>query len=235
MTLPLLLSVPHAGSIIPPEVEDLCALSKKEVAEDGDEGAAEIYLPLQKEVSALVTTVVARAILDMNRAEGDRGKDGIIKTHTCWDVPVYREFPSDEIIAMLIERFYKPYHASLTNHAEIVRLGVDCHTMAAQGPPVGPDPGVTRPAICVSNADFTAPQEWILSLAECFRNAFEMEVSINYPFKGGYIISSHAKELPWVQLELSRAPFLSNQEKSLRVIEALGNWCRKHCYCPLNN
>ena len=70
--------------IIPPEVEDLCVLGEKEVAEDGDEGAGEIYLPLQKEVSALVTTVVARAIVDMNRAEGDRGKDGIIKT------PFYR-------------------------------------------------------------------------------------------------------------------------------------------------
>ena len=57
MTLPLLLSAPHAGLIIPPEVQDLCALSKEEIIEDGDEGAAEIFFPLQKEVSALVTTV----------------------------------------------------------------------------------------------------------------------------------------------------------------------------------
>jgi N-formylglutamate amidohydrolase len=227
MTLPLLLSVPHAGLIIPPEVENICALSKKEIVEDGDERAAEIYLPLQKEVSALVTTVVARAILDMNRAEEDRSKDGVVKTHTCWDVPVYRGFPSEEIIAILIERFYRPYHISLTQHAEIAKLGVDCHTMAAQGPPVGPDSGKERPAICISNANFTAPQEWIISLAECFRNAFEMEASINYPFKGGYIISSHAKELPWIQLELSQTPSFTNEEKSSRVIKALGNWCKK--------
>ena len=75
MTLPLLLSVPHAGLVIPPEVQDLCALRKEEIIEDGDEGAAEIFLPLQREVSAMVTTLVARAILDMNRAEEDRGKD----------------------------------------------------------------------------------------------------------------------------------------------------------------
>jgi N-formylglutamate deformylase len=227
MTLPLLLSVPHAGLIIPPEVQDLCALSKEEIIEDGDEGAAEIFFPLQKEVSALVTTVVARAILDMNRAEEDRSKDGIVKTHTCWNVPIYRGFPSEEIITILIERFYRPYHISLTRHAEIAKLGVDCHTMSAQGPPVGPDPGTKRPAICISNANFTAPQEWIISLAECFRIAFEMEVSINYPFKGGYIISSHAKELPWIQLELSRAPSFTNEVKSSRVIQALGNWCKK--------
>ena len=214
MTLPLLLSVPHAGVLIPPEVEDLCVLGEKEVAEDGDEGAGEIYLPLQKEVSALVTTVVARAIVDMNRAEGDRGKDGIIKTHTCGDLPVYRKFPSDEIIKLLIERFYTPYHASLTRHAESAALGVDCHTMAALGPPIGPDPGVKRPALCISNAHFTCPDEWIISLAAYLESVFEKEVSINTPFKGGYIIRAHAKELPWVQLELSRAPFLSNQEKA---------------------
>jgi N-formylglutamate amidohydrolase len=227
MTLPLLLSAPHAGLIIPPEVQDLCALSKEEIIEDGDEGAAEIFFPLQKEVSVLVTTVVARAILDMNRAENDREKDGIVKTHTCGDVPVYREFPSEEIINILIERFYKPYHTSLTNHAEIVKLGVDCHTMASHGPLVGPDPGVERPSICISNADSTCPDEWISSLAACFKRIFEKEVSINNPFKGGFIIRSHARELPWVQLELSRTPFLTDQEKSCRVLEALSEWCKK--------
>ena len=228
MTLPILLSVPHAGLIIPPEVQDLCALRKEEIIEDGDEGAAEIYLPLQTEVSAFVTTDVARAILDMNRTNEDRRKDGIVKTHTCWDVPVYQEFPSEEIIATLVERFYRPYHASLTHHAQIAKLGIDCHTMAAKGPPVGPDPGVERPSICISNADFTCPQEWMASLAECFGKVFETGVSINQPFKGGYIIRSHASELPWVQLEMSRARFLTNEEKSSRAIEALSIWCENN-------
>jgi len=227
MTLPLLFSVPHAGLQIPPEVKTLCILSEKDIIEDGDEGATEIYLPLQKEVSALVTTDVARAVLDMNRAENDRRKDGIVKTHTCWDTPVYQEFPSEDVIETLIEKYYRPYHSDLTHYAEGVKLGVDCHTMAAKGPPVGPDPGVERPSICVSNADFNCPQEWMASLAECFEKVFETETSINKPFKGGYIICSHAGELPWVQLELSRARFFSNEEKSYRVIKALKSWCKK--------
>ncbi len=225
MTLPLLLSVPHAGLKIPPEVENLCVLTKKEIIEDGDDGAAEIYLPLENEVSALVTTVVARAIVDMNRAEDDRGKDGVIKTHTCWDIQIYKAFPSEEMVKTLLGKFYKPYHASLTQHAAHVQCGIDCHTMAPQGPPVGTDTGMERPAICISNADSTCPKEWITSLADCFEKAFEKEVAINRPFKGGYIVRSHAKELPWIQLELSRAPFLSNEEKSFRVLEALKNWC----------
>ena len=226
MTLPLLLSVPHAGLTVPSQVENLCLLTKNEIIEDGDEGAAEIYLPLQDEVSALVTTVVARAIVDMNRAEDDRRKDGVVKTHTCWDVQIYREFPAEEIVTKLIDTFYRPYHTNLSQHARHLKCGIDCHTMAAQGPPVGPDKGKERPAICISNADCTCPNEWITSLAGCFERAFEKEVSINNPFKGGHIIRSHAKELPWIQLELSRAPFLSNEEKSFRVLEALRNWCK---------
>ena len=224
MTLPLLFSVPHAGLTVPSEIENLCLLTKKEIIEDGDEGAAEIYLPLQNQVFALVTTAVARAIVDMNRAADDRRKDGVIKTHTCWDVQIYREPPSESIMTELMEIYYKPYHASLTKYARQVKCGIDCHTMAAQGPPVGPDAGEERPQVCISNADGTCPKEWITTLADCFKKVFEKDVSINHPFKGGYIVRSHARELPWIQLELSRAPYFSNEEKNFRVLEALKNW-----------
>ena len=53
MTLPFLLSVPHAGLTIPSEVEDICLLNQQDIIEDGDSGAAEIYLPLQRHVAAL--------------------------------------------------------------------------------------------------------------------------------------------------------------------------------------
>jgi len=100
--------------------------------------------------------------------------------------------------------------------------------MTDQGPPIGPDTGMERTAICISNADSTCPKEWITSLAACFERVFKKEVSINQPFKGGFIIRSHAKELPWIQLELSRAPYFSNEEKSFRVLGALKDWCKKN-------
>ncbi|MFC1822637.1 N-formylglutamate amidohydrolase [Thermodesulfobacteriota bacterium] len=223
MRLPILLSVPHAGVKIPSEVEDICMLSEEDVIKDGDEGAAEIYLPLKSSVAAMVTTDIARAIVDMNRGEDDRRKDGIIKTHTCWDVPIYKEPPSEKTVQSLIEQYHHPYHRELTQLSAEVKLGIDCHTMAAKGPPVGPDPGVERPHICLSNAAGTCPAEWIASLAACLEKAFKTKVSINHPFKGGYIIRSHAKELPWIQLEFSRADFASNEEKNRQMYEALKN------------
>lgn len=221
MKLPFLISVPHAGLAVPLEVKDRCILTEQEIREDGDEGAAEIYYRLRDHAVGFVTTDIARAIVDMNRAENDLRKDGIIKTHTCWDVPVYDVFPSKEIIERLMSNYYRPYHKKITESTEGARLGIDCHTMAAVGPPVGPDTDVERPHICLSNADGTCPRRWVEFLRDCFEKVFEVDVSVNHPFRGGFIIRSHSREIPWAQLELSRAAFVSNEEKGRRVLQAL--------------
>ena len=226
MKLPLLISNPHSGTRVPPEVESLCILTAQEIYEDGDEGAAEIY-DFADQVQAYVTTDIARAVVDLNRAVDDRRADGIVKTHTCWQVPVYREPLAEPLVTELLDKYYHPYHQRLTELAGTVVAGMDCHTMAAFGPPIGPDPGCERPAICLSNADGTCPRQWIDTLAELLRAAFAKDVTINDPFQGGFITRSHAVEMPWLQLEFSRAPFLSNAEKRSRLLSALDQWTRQ--------
>ena len=228
--LPLLLSVPHAGLRVPPEVADICILSKDDIVKDGDEHAAAIYCPLEPYVEAFVTIDIARAIVDLNRAEDDFRKDGVIKTHTCWNVPVYREHPSAELIEVLLARYHRPYHNQLKSLTKTgVVLGVDCHTMAGIAPPVAPDPGKERPAVNLGDANGSIPAKWRDSLMECFQQAFgNHEVTLNDPFSGGYITRSHAAEMPWLQVELSRAFYISNEEKTACVLEAMRNWCERY-------
>lgn len=228
MKLPFLISVPHAGPDVPDEVAHLSLLSPEEIRADGDEGAADIY-SVADCVARFVTTRIARAFVDMNRSEDDRRPDGVVKTHTCLNVKVYRSPLPEDIVECLLEKWHRPYHAQLSEFSRNAVLGIDCHTMAAVGPPVSPDPGQERPMVCLSNADGTCSAVWLLSLAECFEEAFEVPVSINHPFKGGYIIRAHAAELPWVQLELSRSPILSDYEKRKRVLEALETWADRQC------
>jgi N-formylglutamate deformylase len=223
----LLLSVPHGGLRIPEEVSELCRLSPEDVVDDSDGGAAAVYR-LKDHVAAFIAADVARAIIDLNRAEDDRRKDGVVKTHTCYDVPVYRRSLSDELGERLIARYYRPYHRRLTELAREphVRLGIDCHTMAAVGPPVGPDPGAVRPAACLSNGDGTCPTDWLEKLAVHLRAALPgEEVRLNDPFRGGHIVRVHARELPWLQLELSRGPFASDEAKRGAVLEAMTHFC----------
>lgn len=227
MTLPFLISVPHAGLRVPPEVVDICLLEEQDIVDDSDVGALGIYYPLREKVAAFVTADIARAIVDMNRREDDMRKDGVVKTHTCWGVPIYKEIPSEEVISLLIQNYHRPYHAKLSQFNSNILMGIDCHTMAEVGPPVGPDPGSKRPRACLSNGNTTCPDEWIDLMAECFEDSYNTEININSPFKGGHIIRSHANAIPWIQVELSREPFIENKEKGARFLSAIQNFLSK--------
>ena len=226
--LPFLISVPHAGLEVPLEVEQFNLLSPAQIARDGDEQAAEIYLPLQDRVGALVTTGVARAFVDANRPPDDRGRDGVVKTHTTWDEPIYREPLAEHLVDELLRRYWRPYHDRLADLAGTdLLLGIDCHTMAAAAPPIAPRPGVPRPAICLSDAGRTCPGHLFRLLADILRSTFGHKVSINDPFRGGHIIRSHAREMPWVQLELSRSDFLPVAKKCESVLASLERFSRE--------
>ena len=190
MTLPLLLSVPHAGTGVPSRLAENCLLSEAQIVRDGDEFAAEIYAPLESGVRYMVRTDVARAVLDMNRAED-----------TQW----------------LIETYHRPYHRRLSELARDrgLLLAIDCHTMAEYGPPVGPDPASKRPQACLGNVNGNScPDEWTTILQRALQKHFPGEVTVNRPFSGGYITRFHGAEMPWIQLELSRGTFASSGEKS---------------------
>ena len=64
-------------------------------------------------------------------------------------------------------------------------------------------------------------------MAECLDAAFGSRVSINWPYRGGYVIRSHAGELPWMQVEISRSEWLSEAEKRDRFERALIDFCRQ--------
>ena len=194
---------------------------------DGDEGAAEIWA-LADLVETFVTTDVARAVLDMNREEGDLGPDGIVKTISCFDEPVWREPLTERDVERLVVEHHRPYHARLTAGASDARhvLAIDGHTMAAVGPPVAKDRGRTRPTVCLSNADGTCPQEWIERMAEGFRDELPgHDVRINDPFRGGAITRRHGREMPWIQVEFSRAPAPAELHDVVRAV--LTRWCER--------
>lgn len=76
---PGLFAFPCGGERVPAELKDLCVLEHQVVVTHGDEGAGEIYSSLKKDVQALITTPIARAIFDLNRAEDNSGVDGFLK------------------------------------------------------------------------------------------------------------------------------------------------------------
>lgn len=228
---PLLISIPHGGGTIPPEVAEMVSITERDIFYDGDALTREIY-DFGKRVDAVIGTPIARAIVDVNRASDDRppeNPDGVVKTVTTDGTPVYRDgmFPDDALIDILLQRYYFPYHETLgdllSNHN--IRLALDCHSMLKRSPAASDRPGEPRPLICLSNrgdehgmpvsgrGPVTCPPEWIRALAESLRQAFAGagRVAINDPFSGRYISRYHYERggLPWIQIEINRKLYLN--------------------------
>ena len=75
--------------------------------------------------------------------------------------------------------------------------------------------------ICLGNGEGTCSTPWIEALNDCFVEQIGHHVTIHDPSSGGYIARNHAAEMPCLQLEMSRAPFLSNLGSREMVLTAL--------------
>jgi len=222
-TLPVLISVPHAGCSIPREVSDTCILSRKELAGSCDRGAEEIFFPLKAVVDAFVSTDISRLIVDVNRSETENRADGLMRTHTDRMLPVYDRPVDPGTAGILIEKYYRSYYSRLEEAASRARIGLDCHTMSP------PDDTASRTAskICIGNGDgTTCPERWMEIMISCFGRAFDTDVSVNDPFSGGHIIRSMPGGIAWMQIEISTDEWISNAKKSEALIQALVDFYR---------
>jgi formiminoglutamase len=228
MSLPVIISIPHAGLKIPQLARPYTNLKPIDIMDDSDEGALDIF-NIESEVKSVITTDIARAIVDVNRAICDRSVDGVVKTVTIYNIPVYHHFPPVNIVEKLIDKYYIPYHKRLSESAkqEDRIIGFDCHTMAARNPPIMGANMKERPYICLSDGNgITLPKGWMSILSDCFSKSFGFQVSINNPFQGGFIAQNHSHEMPWVQVELSRKSFYSIEEKHIMFLKAVVHFCQ---------
>jgi formiminoglutamase len=219
---------------VPPELTDRIRIGPEDILADGDAFTGEIY-DVSDCVNFQIRAEVARAFVDLNRAEDDlppENPDGVVKSRTVFDKPVYFEGrqPDSALIERLLKRYHRPYHRRirevLADYRPGVELALDCHSMLAVGPNISPDPGRTRPALCLGNQNGrSCPPETLDILAECFRRVFglgESDVALNRPFSGGYITRTYGgNPVPWIQIELSRGLYMqgSTDVASERLIE----------------
>jgi len=251
MEVPMLVSIPHGGWKVAAEIRDIWALKKSEAFHDGDPCTSRIY-DFHDRVEHQLVMEYYRAVVDLNRAPDDsapENPDGVIKSHTCWNVPVYKPgtLPGEDLGKTLLDRYYHTYHAQLEAmiKAPGLKLAVDCHSMAAKSPPIEKDAGTVRPLVCLGNlGDERGEIEAVFGRVTCdpallrfmadefvrvFRNE-DLEVvppavtTMNIPFNGGYITRRYGGgDVPFVQIEMSRALYLSGDwfdEETLTVKES---------------
>ena len=214
--LPLLISIPHAGTRVPGEVAEATSLTHDDILDDIDLFADRLYDP-GASVQRVQVADIARPFVDLNRSPDQLPPafpDGVVKSHTCFNVPVYREgmAPDAALVQRLLETYHTPYHRALEADLQDpqVRVMLDCHTMAEYPPPIAPDRKERRPSVNLGDNDGrSAPREITELLVRSMTEALGLEkdeISINRPFRGGYITRRHgAGPKPVIQVEINRA------------------------------
>ncbi len=219
MTLPVLLSIPHGSTRTPPELRDMLRISDRDIFEDGDAYTVPIY-DIGDAAAVVVRAEVARAFIDLNRSLQEMpptNPDGLMKSITCSNRPIYTVQPGEAMRRGLIAKYYMPYHRAIQRAVRgDLQLGLDCHSMAEVAPVVSPDCGSRRPLFCLSNRrGQTSSNESMTLLASCISEAYGIHrtsVRLNDPFLGGHITKTYGNNpLPWIQVEMNRSMYISGE------------------------
>jgi N-formylglutamate deformylase len=235
MTLPFLVSLPHASSDLPDQVRAQIALSDKEIQESSDLGTLEIFGALP--VRAVLCAEWSRLLVDLNRSPTQRDHKGVIARIDYQGRSIYREgfFPDEVEFERRLNHYYWPYHhrlAQAMGHPEITVL-FDCHSLVGVGPPEAPDPGKKRCDVVLgNNGDLNGGRTSQRGQITCgkrtlglVREAFEragFSVSLNHPYAGGFIISHYGQLFARlgklaIQIEINQDLYMENGRNTIHA------------------
>ncbi|TNC74244.1 N-formylglutamate deformylase [Rubellimicrobium roseum] len=218
---PLILSLPHVGTHLPPAVADRLN-DEGRVLRDTDWHVDALYEGLLPKVTVVAATH-HRYVIDLNRdpAGGSlypgQTTTGLIPEATFDDVPIWQpgQEPAEADRALWRERVHRPYHAALA--AEIVRvresLGVailyDCHSIRSEIPWLFP--GVLPDLNIGTDGGRTcapALEETVVAVARASGRSWVL----NGRFRGGWTVRHHGRPSEGVhaiQMELAQASHLA--------------------------
>jgi len=219
---PLLVSFPHDGTDIPPEIE--ARMTDAVLARpDTDWHVARLYEFVAELGASTLRPRSSRYVVDLNRDPSGNvlypGADntGLVPTTTFDQQPIYRPGcePDANEIAARIERWFSPYHAKLEREIErlLARHGIavvfDAHSIRSQVPRFFD--GVL-PDLNLGTASGTSADDALASRAfNVLASSREYSAVRDARFKGGFITRHYgepARGVHALQLELSQKNYM---------------------------
>lgn len=237
--LPIVLSIPHASTKVPPELKGNVLLTKEDLLGYSDLSTDRIFA-----IPDLLSVQYghSRVFVDVNRAPDDisreyeKHEEGVL-VHTTWDgKPIYKEEPSEEQVQALIKKYHDPFHEEIDSHMAKAKFLIDCHSYLPVGPPLKVDAGKPRPDVCLGNMNYsTCTREHTMFFREFFeRHGYS--VSINFPYQGKYTLGRHCHRrriphflVPGIQIELNQKLYADPETHAVNeeVIAGLNDLMRK--------
>ena len=223
-SLPLLVSMPHPGTYVPPEVEARLTDVAKTVP-DTDWHMPRLYDFLQDLDVSVIEATHSRYVIDLNRAPDNRalyaGASNTelcpLKTFDMDEIYLDGQAPDEAEVAARREKYWQPYHDRLAEELAAIKarhgfaLLWDAHSIRSVLPRFFEG---RLPDLNLGTADGQAAAPGLLDLLGAVaRDAEPLGYShaANGRFKGGYITRSHGKPdagIHAVQLELTQCTYM---------------------------
>ena len=220
-TTPLVISLPHVGTDLPPEVAAQMTPRGRQV-EDTDWHVEKLYGFARAAGAAWLQPRLSRYAIDLNRPPGDealypgQASTGLCPTLTFDGAPLYAGAPPDpQEIARRRERYWAPYHASLAQllaeararHGFAVLL--DAHSIRSQVPRLfdGHLPDINLG----TNDGRSCSPALAASVVERLTAQARFTHVLNGRFKGGHITRHYGRPDEGVhsmQIELAQSAYM---------------------------
>ena len=218
---PLLISLPHDGSEIPPAIAEKMTEAAR-MAPDTDWHVGQLYDFARASGYSVLRPRWSRYVVDLNRPPDGaalypgKSETGLCPTSTFASESIYRtgQEPQAPEIQARVERYWRPYHAALAGAVAEMRTQSDQVLLWEGHSIVGTCPlffAGRLPDYNLGTADGGSCSPELQSVLEaCLRQA-NVDHAVNGRFKGGYITRRHgqpASGVHAVQMELAQSNYM---------------------------
>lgn len=220
-SIPLLVSFPHAGTEIPPDIASRMTDAALQRA-DTDWHLPQLYDFVREMGASMLVPRHSRYVIDLNRPPEDTnlypGQDttGLVPIDTFRKEPIYRgELPGAEEIAQRRDAFWRPYHDALSSELDRLHAqhGVavlwDAHSISSVLPRFFEG---RLPDLNLGTADGHSCSPQVQAAAEAvLRSQTRFSHVSNGRFKGGFITRHYGRPgqgFHALQMEMCHATYM---------------------------
>ncbi len=234
--VPLLLSIPHCGTMIPQDLRDQYKPDFIHKPDDTDWFVDQLYDFAPSLGITTISAVYSRWVIDLNRDPENKPlySDGRIITSLCpstnflGEALYLDERPSvhEAETQRRLQLYYWPYHEKLDALLDDLKsefgkvLLWECHSIRQRVPTISSE---KLPDLILGDVDGESASPAIIETAyNCLKES-SYSLSHNFPFKGGYITRKYGlplKNQQAIQLEMTKINYMDDTETSFHPNKA---------------
>jgi N-formylglutamate deformylase len=227
--VPILVSVPHCGTLFPEEIKDDYMAELIEAPDDTDWFVDRLYSFAPSLGITMISAVLSRWVIDLNRDPDSTPlyTDGRIITDLCpattfLGQSLYtdgRKKVSEEEVRRRRELYFQPYHKKIDELLTRMKsefgkvLLWDCHSIRQVVPTIQRE---RFPDLILGSADGLSAGNELVQTALSKLGSEKYSVQHNHPFKGGYITRHYGRPADHqhaLQLEMTKINYMDDAQR----------------------